>query len=196
MNEAGKDTHISAETVPSGIPKTEREFLEWMADKTLTPPLLAQAYLVKLSHRTLYLNKNNPDCTRQGSGNARRRHGEAGSDVRITVIRIGATTVSASFDLVSEDLIGLPAELVEQLSARWRPNKTPNKILSLIGDDGATRDDILIRMYRTYRVVMTRNAVIGHLFRLTKKGVLVYRRGRVYKITSHFRNATQSLTMR
>ena len=61
MNEAGKDTHISAETVPAGgIPKTAREFARWRSHSALTYTQYKQADVVDLSFQMLALNKNNP----------------------------------------------------------------------------------------------------------------------------------------
>lgn len=67
------------------------------------------------------------------------------------------------------DLDGLPDAVLDQLSIKAGGGSPGRKaVLAAIGDDEASVDQILVRVWRGTNRVMTRNTVMGHLFRLLK----------------------------
>lgn len=76
--------------------------------------------------------------------------------------------------LKAEDLEGLPAELVGELSDGAIPDKGESVLLLVIDERGgiASLDQILIGIYRKTGEVMKRTTLTSKLYRLTQKGVL------------------------
>lgn len=76
-------------------------------------------------------------------------------------------------ELSPEEISGLPAELLAQLSCRAYPHPVRAAIEATIGERGANVDDVLIGVFRQTKKILSRNAAMGHLYRMQQDGVIV-----------------------
>ena len=87
-----------------------------------------------------------------------------------------------SINVEAADLDGLPEAVLDQLSIKAGGGSPGRKaVLAAIGDGEASVDQILVRVWRSTNRVMTRNTVMGHLFRLLKDDEIEKSSRHVYK---------------
>lgn len=67
----------------------------------------------------------------------------------------------------------LPAEVLAQLSKRWRSDPLDAQMLALFGDGPLGIDAVLIAMWRNHKIQLRRAFVMGKLYQLSLKGKLV-----------------------
>jgi hypothetical protein len=82
------------------------------------------------------------------------------------------TDMRQNIYLEPNDLEGLPPEVLEQLSSCNKPRKGEMLVWNAIGEDGASIDQILVRVWRSTKTVLKRNVVAGQIFRMKKAGLI------------------------